>query len=171
LSCCNQFRFKLPTFNFQLSMKQPALRVIAQSPALVSKHLLSITCKHDEFNAIAAKACHSKAIMALIQEIGDIRKIIIRIIQVQHEQINKYRQSIRDGRKTVKRGAPASLDSVTMETMVQMTLRVIQDIKDGIPTLIEPLVARTYKRLCKLQKHMQLVEQQHTIITTTSNCS
>ena len=159
------FNFQLPTFNFQLSMKQPVLRVIAQSPVLLSKHLIDVKCQCDELDASAAKTCqplhrkHTKAILALLQEIGDERKMVIRMIQVQQEQINKYRKSIRDGRKTVKRGAPASLDSVTMETMIQMILRVIQDIKDGIPTLIEPLVVRIHKRLSKLQKHMQLFEQ------------
>ena len=148
-------------------MKQPALRVIAQSPALLSKHLNDTKRHFDELDAVAAKATpyqhmrrkHTKPILALMKEIGDERKMVIRMVQVQHEQINKYRKSIRDGRKTVKRGAPASLESVTMETMVQMTLRVIQDIKDAIPNLIEPLVARIYKRLSKLQKHMQLFKQ------------
>jgi len=150
-----------------LKMKQPALRVIAQSPALLSKHLNDVKRHFDELDAVAAKATpyqhmrrkHTKPILALMKEIGDERKMVIRMVQVQHEQINKYRKSIRDGRKTVKRGAPASLESVTMETMVQMTLRVIQDMKDAIPNLIEPLVARIYKRLSKLQKHMQLFKQ------------
>lgn len=148
-------------------MKQDTLRVIAQSPALVSKHLDVVKRQFDDMDAVAAKATpyqhlrrkHTKPILALMKEVGDERKMVIRMIQVQHEQINKYRKSIRDGRKTVKRGAPASLESVTMETMIQMTLRVIQDMKDAIPNLIEPLVVRIYKRLSKLQKHMQLFKQ------------
>jgi hypothetical protein len=148
-------------------MKQHALRIIAQSPALLSKYLNDTKRHFDKLDAVAAKATpyqhmrrkHTTPILALMKEIGDERKMVIRMVQVQHEQINKYRKSIRDGRKTVKRGAPASLESVTMETMVQMTLRVIQDMKDGLPNLIEPLVARIYKRLSKLQKHMQLFTQ------------
>lgn len=148
-------------------MKQHALRIIAQSPVLLSKHLNDTKSQFDELDAIAAKAVpyqhmrrkHTKPILAIMKEVGDERKMVIRMVQVQHEQINKYRKSIRDGRKTVMRGAPASLESVTMETMVQMTLRVIQDIKDALPNLIEPLVARIYKRLSKLQKHMQLFKQ------------
>ena len=148
-------------------MKQHPLRVIAQSPALLSKHLVEVKRRFDELDAIAAKAIpyqnlrrkHTKPILALMKEVGDERKMVIRMVQVQHEQINKYQKSIRDGRKTVKRGAPASLESVTMETMVQMTLRVIQDIKDALPNLIEPLVVRIYKRLSKLQTHMQILKQ------------
>ena len=149
-------------------MKQSSLlRAIAQSPALVFKHLDDVKRQFDELDAIAAKATpyehlrrkHAKPILALMKDIGDERKMVIRMIQVQHEQINKYRKSIRDGRKTVMRGAPASLESVTMETMIQMTLRVIQDMKDAIPKLTETLVMRIYKRLSKLQTHMQLFKQ------------
>ena len=149
-------------------MKQSSLlRAIAQSPALVFKHLDDVKRQFDELDAIAAKATpyehlrrkHAKPILALMKEVGDERKMVIRMIQVQHEQINKYRKSIRDGRKTVMRGAPASLESVTMETMIQMTLRVIQDMKDAIPKLTETLVMRIYKRLSKLQTHMQLFKQ------------
>jgi threonine dehydratase len=99
---------------------------------------------------------HALSIAALLKDIRAHRKMVVRTVQVQRAQINKYRKSIRDGRKIVKRGAPASLESVTMETMIQMTLRVIQDLKDMIPDLIQPLVQRIHANLRKLQDRMLL---------------
>jgi hypothetical protein len=134
---------------------------IANSPALLLKHLCDTEREFDKLkpNDEHVIQKYARPIVKLITEIRQKRKMVIRIIQVQHEQINKYRKSIRDGRKIVVRGTPASLESVTMETMVQMTLRVIQDMKDTIPNLIQPLVTWIYKALCKLQKHMQLLKQ------------
>jgi hypothetical protein len=110
-------------------------------------------------DCIAQRSKHAKPIAAIMSEIRSLRKMMIRIIQVQREQINKYWKSIHDGRKTIKRGAPASVEAITMETMVQMALRVIQDMKDRIPFLIEPLVTRVNGNLRKLHQRMLLFKQ------------
>ena len=160
-------KFQLPDLAFQsilryiidLSMahSKAHLHRVAKCPTLVRTHMAGIQHQYD---AIAhAHSKHAKPILALMNEICSLRKMMIRIIQVQRQQINKYWKSIRDGRKTVKRGAPASLESVTMETMVQMSLRVIQDMKDAIPSLIQPLVSRIHSRLCTLHQRMLLFKQ------------
>ena len=142
-------------------LKHSQLGIVAGSPALLGRHLLEV---QREFDACVAKASddmrkhalHALSITALLKDIRAHRKMVVRTVQVQRAQINKYRKSIRDGRKIVKRGAPASLESVTMETMIQMTLRVIQDLKDMIPDLIQPLVQRIHANLRKLQDRMLL---------------
>ena len=147
------------------------LHGVAKCHTLVRTHMAGIQRQFSEYDAIAQNAVahhvcppnefnkHAKPIVALMSEIDSLRKMTIRIIQVQHEQINKYWKSIRDGRKTVKRGAPASLESVTMETMIQMSLRVIQDMKDAIPSLIQPVVAQIHSKICTLHQHMLLFKQ------------
>lgn len=151
------------------------LHNVAKCPTLILTHLDGVELQFCEYEAIAQNAVayhvwrpnefiervskHAKPIVALVNEINGLRKIMVRIIQVQRQQINKYRKSIRDGRKTVKRGAPASLESLTMETMIQMSLRVIQDMKDAIPSLIQPLATRIHRKLCTLQQRMLLFKQ------------
>ena len=159
-----------------MSQSKSTLYVVAKCPTLILTHMTDVARRFSEYDAIAQKAVahyvdwsrddfvallrkHAKPISALMNEIRSLRKMMIRIIQVQRQQINKYWKSIRDGRKTVKRGAPASLESVTMETMVQMSLRVIQDMKDAIPSLIQPLVSRTHSKLCTLHQRMLLFKQ------------
>ena len=142
---------------------------VAKCPTLIRNHMACIERQFNAYDAIAQKAAaccialrnkHAKPIVALMSDINGLRKMMVRIIQVQQEQINKYWKSIRDARKTVKRGAPsASIDSVTTEIMIQMTLRVIQDMKDAIPSLIQPLVARIHRNLYKLQQRMLLFKQ------------
>jgi hypothetical protein len=149
---------------------------VAKCPTLVRAHMADVQRRFDAYDAIAQKAIdnhrdrahkdrmtlrgkYANPIVNLMDEIDSLRKMMVRIIQVQHQQINKYWKSIRDGRKTVKRGAPASLESVTMETMIQMSLRVIQDMKDMIPTLIQPLVAQVRVKLCALHDRMALFKQ------------
>jgi len=155
----------------------------AKCPTLILNHMVDIQRQFDGCDAIAQNAVayhvwapnefierinkHAKPILALMNEIRSLRKMMIRIIQVQRQQINKYWKSIRDGRKTVKRGAPASLESVTMETMIQMSLRVIQDMKDAIPSLIQPIVSRIYSKLCTLHQRMLLFKQ----FTESDSCS
>ena len=156
-------------------MTRAHLCVVAKCSTLIRTHMAAIESQFDAYDAIAQKAVayhvwapnefvarvskHAKPIVALMNEINGLRKIMVRIIQVQRQQINKYRKSIRDGRKTVKRGAPPSLESLTMETMIQMTLRVIQDMKDAIPSLIQPVVTRIHRKLCTLQQRMLLFKQ------------
>jgi hypothetical protein len=141
-------------------LKHSQLGIVAGSAALLGRHLLEV---QQECDACLAKASddmrrkHALSIMALLKDVRDHRRMMIRTVQVQRAQINKYRKSVRDGRKIVKRGAPASIESVTMETMIQMTLRVIQDLKDMIPDLIQPLVQRIHANLRKLQDRMLLL--------------
>ena len=148
-------------------LKHRQLRIVAESPSLLNTHLGEMQRHFTQ--TVSSSDSASSAIRTLLNLIGDQRKMVVRMIQVQHAQINKYWNSIRDARKTVKRGAPASLESVTTETMVQMALRVIQDLKDAIPSLIEPLVTRINGNLRKLQQRMLLLTKaaQTTTDTTT----
>jgi hypothetical protein len=146
---------------------------VAGSDALLCKHLLEV---QREFEACVAKVGsvdmrhkHVAPITVLLKDIRAHRKMVIRTVQVQNCQINKYRKSIRDGRKTVKRGAPASVEALTMETMIQMTRRVIQDLKDMIPDLTQPLVQRIHANLRKLQDRMLLFST--AVITSTSTAT
>ena len=165
-----------------MAQSKANLYVVAKCPTLILTHMADVERRFNEYDAIAQKAVpyyvrtpnefiarlnkHAKPTMALMNEIRSLRKMMIRIIQVQRQQINKYLKSIRDGRKTVKRGAPASLESVTMETMVQMSLRVIQDMKDLIPSLIQPLISRIHSKLYTLHQRMLLFKQ-----FTESDCA
>ena len=160
------------------------LHDVAKCHTMIRAHIAGVERQFNTYDAIAQKATdyhvnwirdefialhikHAKPIVALMNEINGLRKIMVRIIQVQRQQINKYRKSIRDGRKTVMRGAPPSLESVTMETMIQMSLRVIQDMKDAIPSLIQPLVTRIHSKLCTLQQRMLWFKQ----FTESDRCS
>ena len=150
-------------------LKHRQLRIVAESPSLLNAHLGEMQRHFTQTVSASTSASASSAIRTLLNLIGDQRKMMVRMIQVQQAQINKYWNSIRNARKTVKRGAPASLESVTTETMVQMALRVIQDLKDAIPSLIEPLVTRINGNLRKLQQRMLLLTKaaQTTTDTTT----
>ena len=159
-----------------MSYQQADLYRVAKCPTLVCKHMVDIERQFHAYDAIAHKAIdynndqvrkegialrgkHARPIVSLMDDIESLRKMMVRIIQVQRQQINKYLKSIRDGRKTVKRGVPASLESLTMETMIQMSLRVIQDMKDAIPSLIQPVVTQIHSKLCTLHQHMLLFKQ------------
>ena len=140
------------------------LRNVAESPKMIRAYLNDVARDHDALaknHAIPeqVRRTHTKPIMALMKDVETHRKMVVRMIQVQHHQINKYWKSIRDARKTVRRGAPASLEAITVETMIQMALRVIVDLKDAIPSLIEPLVTRINGNLRKLQQRMLLFKQ------------
>jgi hypothetical protein len=151
-------------------MKNSQLYIVAGSDALLRNHLLAV---QGEFDACVARASddmrrkYVSSITALLKDVRDHRKMVIRTVQVQNAQINKYRKSIRDGRKNVKRGAPASVEAFTMETIVQMTLRVIQDLKDMMPDLTRPLIRRIYANLRKLQDRMLLFSKAVTTCTST----
>jgi hypothetical protein len=158
-----------------MAQQQADLHTVAKSPALIRTHVDGIERQFNEYDAIAENAIayhvwapnefiervskHAKPIVALMDDIDSLRKMMVRIIQVQREQINKYWKSIRDGRKTVKRGAPPSLESVTMETMIQMSLRVIKDLTDAIPSLIQPVVTQIRVKLSALHERMDLFRQ------------
>jgi hypothetical protein len=140
----------------QFTFTYRALHRVAKCPTLICNHIAGV---EREYGINVHQRSHAPA-LALIKDISSIRKMMVRIIQVQHEQINKYWKSIRDARRTVKRGVqPHSLDDITTETMIQMTLRMIQDMKDAIPSLVQPLVARIHRNLCKLQQRMLLFKQ------------
>jgi hypothetical protein len=148
----------------------------ANCPTLVRNHMADVAREFSEYDAIAQKAIdhhtdwvrkdcitlrgeYANPIVALMDDIDSLRKMVVRIIQVQNQQINKYRKSIRDWRKTVKRGAPPSLESVTMETMIQMSLRVIKDMSNAIPSLIQPVVTQIRGKMCRLHERMFLFKQ------------
>jgi len=152
------------------------LRNVAESPKMIRAYLIGIQRDHDalaENDAIPeqVRRKHTKSIMDLIHEIEIHRKMVVRMIQVQHAQINKYWKSIHDARKTVRRGTPASLEAITVETMIQMALRVIVDLKDAIPSLIEPLVTRINGNLRKLQHRMLLFKQVLTMPVSEQNAT
>lgn len=141
-------------------------------PTLLRTHMADVAREFGEYEAIAQRAAqyyaddyprsdfialvdmHAIPILTLMDEIDSLRKMVVRIIQVQREQINKYRKSIRDWRRTARRGAPPSLESVTMETMIQMSLRVIKGLTDAIPSLIQPVVTGIRGKLCRLHERM-----------------
>jgi len=152
------------------------LRIVAESPKMIRAYLIGIQRARDalaENHAIPeqVRRKHTKPIVDLMNDIETHRKMVVRMIQVQHAQINKYWQSIRDARKTVRRGTPASLEAVTVETMIQMALRVIVDLKDAIPSLIEPLVTRINGNLRKLQQRMLLFKQVLTLPVPAQNAT
>jgi hypothetical protein len=147
-----------------MKLNLKALRTIAASPGLLRNHLLEVQREFDACDKQSGRhedlrRKYVAAIKSLLKEASDHGKMVIRMIQVQREQINKYWKSIREQRKTVKRGAPASLESVTVETMIQMTLRVIEDMREMIPQLTEPLVNRIQNTLRKLQERMYMFRQ------------
>ena len=165
------YKLQVTSYKLQITdMKYSQLIIVAGSDALLCKHLLEV---QREFEACVAKVGsvdmrrkHVAPITVLLKDIRAHRKMVVRTVQVQNCQINKYRKSIRDGRKTVKRGAPASVEALTMETMIQMTRRVIQDLKDMIPDLTQPLVQRIHANLRKLQDRMLLFST--AVITSTA---
>ena len=150
-------------------MKASSLLIVAGSTKLLRNHLLSVQIEFDKCNADKCNAdkcnadkCnadsrqHTVPILALLKDIGDDHKMVVRIEQVQRAQINKYQQSIRAGRK-VKRGEHLPTDMIT-DVMVQMTLRVIQDLKDLIPELTQPLITRIHAKLHDLHDRMSLFQ-------------
>lgn len=172
--CVSQFQ--VPSSKLQITdMKYSQLIIVAGSDALLCKHLLTV---RREFEACVAKVgsddMHRKYVVpitALLKDLHAHRKMVVRTVQVQNGQINKYRKSIRDGRRIVKRGAPASMEALTMETMVQMTRRVIQDLKDMIPDLTRPLVQRIHANLRKLQDRMLLFSTAVNTSTSTDDAT
>jgi hypothetical protein len=160
----------------QLQLTHRNLRIVAESPKMIRAYLIGVQRDYDalaENHAIPeqVRRKHTKPIVDLMNDIETHRKMVVRMIQVQHAQINKYWKSIRDARKTVRRGTPASLEAITVETMIQMALRVIVDLKDAIPSLIEPLVTRINGNLRKLQQRMLLFKQVLTLPMPAQNAT
>ena len=151
----------------------PFIYHVTKSHKLIRAHMADAQREFNAYDAIAHRAIdyhrdwvrrecmtlrgkYANPIVALMDDVDSLRKMMVRIIQVQRQQINKYWKSIRDGRKTVKRGAPPSLESVTMETMIQMSLRVIKDLTDAIPSLVQPVVTQIRVKLSALHERMTL---------------
>ena len=141
-------------------MKASSLRIVAGSPKLLRNHLLSVQSEFDKCDgsvrASVLRCEHALPILALLKSIGDDHKIVIRIQQVQREKINKYWQSIRNGRKT-KRGEHLPSDML-MDVMVPMAMRFIQDLKDTLPELTQPIIRRIHTKLHDLHDRMSLFQ-------------
>ena len=138
-------------------MKASSLRIVAGSTKLLRNHLLAVQSEFDKCNAKPRLRCeHALPILALLKELDDHLKMVIRMTQVQRQKINKYWQSIRTGRK-VKRGEHTPTDMIT-DVMVQMALRFIQDLKDTLHELTQPIITRIHAKLHDLHDRMSLFQ-------------
>jgi hypothetical protein len=140
-------------------MKASSLRIVAGSITLLSNHLLSVQMEFDKCYAKAnasGNEQHASPIRVLLKELDDHRKMVIRMTQVQRQKINKYWQSIRTARK-VKRGEHVPTDMIT-DVMVQITMRFIQDLKDTLPELTQPIITRIHANLHDLHDRMSLFQ-------------
>ena len=144
-------------------MKASSLTIIAGSTKLLLNHLLAVQREFEQLDAKAkAKSSgalrlqHTLPILALMTDIGDHRRMVIRTVQVQRTQINQYQKSIRNGRKT-KRGQHAPTDMV-MEVMVKMTMRFIEDLKETLTQLTQPIIARIHAKLHDLHDRLSLFQ-------------
>ena len=152
-------------------MKASSLRTVAGSTTLLRNHLLSVQSEFDKCCAEQPETLHREhalPILALLKELDDHRKMVVRVVQVQRAQINKYRQSIRTGRK-VKRGEHVPTDMIT-DVMVKMALRFIDDLKYLIPELTEPIITRIHAKLHDLHDRMSLF-QMFVDTICESNCA
>lgn len=152
--------------NASKASKASSLRIVAGSTKLLRMHLLSVQSEFDKCNAdkFDLSRCehalgreHALPILALLNEIMAHHKMVIRIRQVQHEKINKYWQSIRNGRRNTKRGEHAPTDMI-MDVMVPMTMRFIQDLKDTLPELTQPIITRIHAKLHDLHDRLSLFQ-------------
>ena len=140
-------------------MKASSLRIVAGSTALLRNHLLSVQSEFDQCKAKASAQMHCEhalPIRVLLNELNDHLKMVIRVVQVQRTKINKYRQSIRTGRN-VTRGEHSPTDMIT-DVMVQMALRFIEDLKETLPELTQPIITRIHTKLHDLHDRMSLFQ-------------
>ena len=146
-------------------MKASSLKLIAGSTKLLLNHLLAVQHEFDQLDAKAKSSGgaqeslrlqHTLPILALMTDISDHRRMVIRTEQVQRTQINKYWQSIRDGRK-IKRGQHAPTDMV-MEVMVKMAMRFIGDLKETLIELTQPIITRIHTKLHDLHDRMSMFQ-------------
>jgi hypothetical protein len=142
------------------SIKASSLRIVAGSTKLLRNHLLSVQHEFDKcdakFSASALRCKYALPILALFNDIKAHLKMVIRIQQVQHEKINKYWQSIRTAREA-KRGEHAPTDMIT-DVMVPMALRFIQDLKDTLPELTQPIITRIHSMLHDLHDRLSMFQ-------------
>ena len=146
-------------------MKASSLLIVAGSSKLLLNHLLAVQHEFKQLDATAKSSGgaheslrlqHTLPILALMTDIGECRTMVIRTVQVQRTQINKYQKSIRDGRK-IKRGEHAPTDMIT-DVMVQMALRFIEDLKETLPELTQPIITRIHTKLHDLHDRMSLFQ-------------
>jgi len=164
-----------PSIYLFISMKASSLRIVAGSTKLLRNHLRSVQSEFDKCNAdkcdgrSSASALgrqHALPIMALLTDLTAHCKMVIRIQQVQREKINKYRQSILNGRRNTQRGEHVPTDMI-MDVMIPMALRFIQDLKDTLPELTQPIITRIHSMLHDL--HDRLSMFQMFVDTNTTN--
>jgi len=150
-----------PSIYLFISMKASSLRIVAGSTKLLRNHLLSVQSEFDKCDgrssASALRCKYALPILALFNDIRAHCKMVIRIQQVQREKINKYRQSILNGRRNTQRGEHAPTDMI-MDVMVPMTLRFIQDLKDTLPELTQPIITRIHSMLHDLHDRLSMFQ-------------
>ena len=156
-------------------MKASSLRIVAGSNTLLRNHLLSVQSEFDQCNAKAnaghetLRLQHTLPILALLKDIGDHRKMVIRVEQVQRAQINKYWQSIHTGRKAT-RGEHVPTDMIT-DVMIKIALRFIVDLKNTLPELTQPLITNIHAKLHDLHDRLSLFQMfVDTIGDKADNC-
>ena len=158
-------RYQIHSLSIQ-KMKASSLKLIAGSTKLLLNHLLAVQREFEELDATAKSSAksssgalrlqHTLPILALMTDISDHRRMVIRTVQVQRTQINKYSQSIRNGRK-IKRGQHAPTDMV-MEVMVKMAMRFIGDLKETLTELTQPIITRIHTKLHDLHDRMSMFQ-------------
>ena len=170
------------------AIKASSLRIVAGSTKLLRNHLLSVQSEFDKCNAdkcnadkcnadkcnadkcnadkcnadkcdviSALRSKYALPILALLTDIKTHCKMVIRIQQVQRQKINQYRQSIINGRRMHKRGEHAPTDMI-MDVMVPMTMRFIQDLKDTLPELTQPIITRIHSMLHDLHDRLSMFQ-------------
>ena len=144
-------------------MKASSLTIIAGSPKLLLNHLLAVQHEFGQLDAMAKSKSngalrlqHTLPILALLTDIGECRAMVIRMVQVQRTQINQYQKSIRNGRK-IKRGEHEPTDMIT-DVMVKMATRFIEDLKDMLPELTQPIITRIHTKLHDLHDRLSLFQ-------------
>jgi hypothetical protein len=144
-------------------MKASSLTIIAGSSKLLLNHLLAVQHEFEQLDAMAKSKSngalrlqHTLPILALLTDIGECRAMVIRMVQVQRTQINQYQKSIRNGRK-IKRGEHEPTDMIT-DVMVKMATRFIEDLKETLTQLTQPIITRIHTKLHDLHDRMSLFQ-------------
>ena len=146
-------------------MKASSLTIIAGSSKLLLNHLLAVQREFEQLDADATATAkssgalrlqHTLPILALMTDIGECRTMVIRMVQVQRTQINQYQKSIRNGRK-IKRGEHEPTDMIT-DVMVKMATRFIEDLKETLTQLTQPIITRIHTKLHDLHDRLSLFQ-------------
>ena len=125
---------------------------IARSSTLVKKYI-------DD----AYKNIEGKDISAL--RLIDIhRRMLVRVQQVQWAEINKNKINIQELIKLkLVSNADAAADAAKTETMIQMRLHFISELKNMNKEIIEPIVVQIHSGIMLLEKQRWLQQQQQMI--------